>query len=129
MSKQLLAKDKRRWSKRKGITAAVAVGGGLALLGLGYYLYRKIIVDAPPKPGSTKDWSGCFEPPAWVNPRPLFKCSQRVTSEIHGTDGWIDGRTWTPSGSTEAGEYMYGQWTYGILWDSNVYEEGDLTEA
>lgn len=128
-SKELLAKDKRRWSKRKGITAGIAVVGGLALVGIGYLLYRKIIVDAPPKSGERKDWSGCFEPPDWVQPRPTFSCGQKVADSLQNESGHITARTWSPSGSTEGGQYLYGQWLYEMMGSDNVHEEGNLQVA
>ena len=127
MSQKLLAKDKRRWGKRKVVSVALAVGGGLALAGLGYYLYRKLWVDRPPAPGATKDWSGCFDPPDWVNPKPAFSCGQKVADSLQNEAGYVDARTWTPSGSTEGGGYLYGTWTYSILGTGNVHEEANLT--
>lgn len=113
MSKELLAKDKRRWSKRKGITVAAAVVGGVALVGLGYYLYRKLFYDV--KTPNRTDWSGCFEPPDWVQPRPRFSCGTKVTypyADAGNQTGYITSRTWSTSMSTDAGEYLSGMWVY-----------------
>jgi len=122
MSKPLLAKDRRRWSKRKGITAGFMVVGALALAGLGYYIYRKLGPDAPPAPGTTKDWSGCFSPPDWVQPPPAFSCGDHVADSLQNESGYITARTW----SNAAGS---GQWLYSLLGSDNVHEEANLQVA
>ena len=132
MSKELLAKDKRRWSKRKGITVAAAVVGGFALVGLGYYLYRKVFYDAK-TPGRT-DWSGCFEPPDWVQPRPAFSCGQKVSDSNLNESGYITDRIWSGGVSVSrddvySSSYYGAQWTYGITGSDSSHEEANLQVA
>lgn len=126
MAKQLRqrAKDVRRQKHRRGTAVVIGVGGAVAAFFVGRWLYRKIFVDAPPKPGTTKDWSGCWAPPDWVSPKPAFECGTVVYNTSLQEGGKITDRTW--SGSPDGG----GIWVYGIYDSSTAaHEEGDLSVA
>jgi hypothetical protein len=122
-SRKMYAKDRRKLSRRRWTSTALTVGGLGALALVGWYLYRKIVADKAPEAGQVKDWSGCLEPPDWVQPQPTFPCGSKVRDSLQEEDGYITGRSWTNAG------YGYGQWIYSMAGSDNQHEEANLNTA